>query len=61
MLYQYVTENFPTKRADLPRRNANAAWPGKVGGAAKAEDKHQVTLIIAAPSIPQGGARWMLS
>ena len=39
MLYQYVTENFPTKRADPPRRKANAAWPGKVGGAAKADEK----------------------
>ena len=44
-------------RGDSPPRNANA--PGQ-GGAAKA-NKNQAPLPAAAPSIPQGGARWMLS
>ena len=57
MSHQYVTRIFPTNRGDPPPKMQTPA--GKAG-AAKAI-KNQALLPTAAPSTPQGGARWMLS
>ena len=55
MLHQYVAGIFPT--GDPPPKMQTPA--GKAGAAKAIKD--QAPLPTAAPSIPQGGARWMLS